>query len=56
MVARFTEPKDHELLLKTISKLNPQNDYYFTFVGDGELLDKAKKLSLDLGIDKKVCF
>lgn len=56
MVGRFTEPKDHELLLKTISKLNPQNDYYFTFVGDGELLDKAKKLSLDLGIDKKVCF
>lgn len=56
MVARFTEPKDHELLLKTISKLNSQNDYYFTFVGDGELLDKAKELSLDLGIDKKVCF
>ncbi|NLK29333.1 MAG: glycosyltransferase family 4 protein [Clostridiales bacterium] len=56
MVARFTQPKDHELLLRTISRLNSTNGYIFTFVGDGELLDKAKKLSVELGIENKVCF
>lgn len=55
-VARFSEPKDHELLLRTIPRLNSYNDCIFSFVGDGELLENTKSLCFQLNIEEKVHF
>ena len=56
MVARFSEPKDHQLLLHAVQQINSQNDYTFSLVGDGELLEKTGSLCFQLNIDEKVRF
>lgn len=56
MVARFSEPKDHQLLLHAIQQINSQNDYTFSLVGDGELLEKTRNLCFQLNIEEKVRF
>jgi glycosyltransferase involved in cell wall biosynthesis len=56
MVARFSEPKDHQLLLHTVRQLKSNNNYIFSLVGDGELLESTRSLCLEMGIEDKVRF
>lgn len=56
MVARFSEQKDHKSLLEAIQRIRLQKDYVFSLVGDGELLDNIRSLSLKMGIEKKIRF
>lgn len=56
MVARFSEPKEHGLLLKAISGLRTQTPYKVYFVGDGPLLQQSEQLAAKLGVDDKVVF
>lgn len=54
-VARFSEQKDHESLLKALSLLETRN-WALTLVGKGPRLDEMKQLSQDLGISDNVVF
>ena len=54
-VARFSEQKDHESLLKALSLLETRN-WILTLVGKGPRLDEMKQLSRDLGISDNVVF
>jgi Glycosyltransferase len=54
-VARFSEQKDHESLLKALSLLETKN-WILTLVGKGPKLDEMKKLAMELGINKNVVF
>ncbi|VAE42689.1 group 1 glycosyl transferase [Enterobacter hormaechei] len=54
-VARFSEQKDHESLLKALSLLETKN-WTLTLVGKGPRLDEMKQLSRDLGISEKIIF
>lgn len=54
-VARFSEQKDHESLLKALSRLETRN-WALTLVGKGPRLDEMKQLSQDLGISENVLF
>lgn len=49
MVARFSEPKDHEGLIKELSKID-SSLYTLTLVGDGPNLDRTKELIKELGM------
>ncbi len=55
MVARFSEQKDHETLLRALSNVKDMN-WDLNLVGKGKLEYKYKKLVVELGIDKKVNF
>jgi glycosyltransferase involved in cell wall biosynthesis len=54
MVARFTDFKDHGLLLRAFAKV--QGEVRLKLVGDGETLTAARKLAVDLGIRERVEF
>ncbi|GGK05773.1 glycosyl transferase [Lentibacillus kapialis] len=55
MVARFAEPKNHRLLLISLSRIK-QHPWHLTLVGDGPLLEASKKLAEDLDIRDQVTF
>ncbi len=54
MVARFTQFKDHELLLRAFARV--PGDVTLRLAGDGDTLATARKLADDLGIRGRVQF
>jgi glycosyltransferase involved in cell wall biosynthesis len=54
MVARFTEAKDHELLLRAFARLSQTST--LRLIGSGPLLDQCKELAMQLGIAARVEF
>ncbi len=56
MVARFSEQKDQQLLLKVASQLNIDSNFEIDFVGDGPLLSATEELARKLQISDKVRF
>jgi glycosyltransferase involved in cell wall biosynthesis len=57
MVARFSSPKDHALLLKAVVMLRRENiRMTITLVGDGPNLEASKILASELGISEDVYF
>jgi len=54
MVARFTDFKDHALLLRAFARV--PGDARLKLVGDGDTLPAAKKLAEELGIRERVEF
>lgn len=54
-VARFSEQKDHESLLKALSKVKSKR-WSLTLVGKGPKLDEVKNLSVELGISEMITF
>ena len=55
MVAGFREQKDHKTILYALSKLRNLN-WKIYFLGNGNTIDRMKRLSVELGIDDKVNF
>lgn len=55
MVARFSEQKDQESLIKAVNELS-KNTYFLTFVGTGKTLEKNKKLVSDLKLNNNIKF
>lgn len=55
MIARFAEPKDHALLLKSLQKI-PFVHWRLTLLGDGPLFKTIQKLAKDYGIENNVIF
>lgn len=56
MVARFSEPKDHQLLLRALSEIKVSKNIEVDLVGDGPLLPQCKELAQKLGLNKIVNF
>lgn len=57
MVARFSEQKDHRLLLRALAELKMKNIFIqTTLVGEGPLLTAAKEMAIRLGIEEQICF
>jgi len=56
MVARFSDQKDHSLLIKAVSELNTKSSYVIDLVGDGPLLEKCKEQVNSMGIKDRVNF
>lgn len=56
MVARFSEQKDHGLLLQALSALPRHYNYQVDLVGDGPLREKCCETVADLGLEGKVNF
>lgn len=56
MVARFSEQKDQQLLLKVASQLSIDSNFEIVFVGDGPLLYATEELAQKLQISDKVRF
>jgi glycosyltransferase involved in cell wall biosynthesis len=54
MVARFTEPKDHEVLLRAFAKLSAGPR--LQFVGDGTMRGRAERLAKKLGMTDRISF
>ena len=57
-VGRFSDPKNHEFMVKVFYELvksNPVNSKLL-LVGDGELLEPIKKLVCSLGLSREVIF
>lgn len=57
-VARFDFPKGHDILQKTLSKIDSAllEKFHFYFVGDGPLLDEQKQLNIDLNLSDLISF
>ena len=55
-VARFDKQKNHKMLLKAFSNLDPDLKWELNLFGDGILLKECKKLAYDLKINDKVNF
>ena len=55
MVARFAEPKDHQLLLEALSLL-PNEIWHLTLAGDGPLLPSIKQKAKQLGLKQQIAF
>ena len=55
MVARFSPPKDHALLLKALSHLRHES-WQLDLVGDGPLLASVSRLANELGLGERVRF
>lgn len=55
MVARFAEPKDHQLLLKALSQITAI-PWHLTLVGDGPLLGDMQQLAAQLDIENQITF
>ncbi len=53
MVARFSPPKDQQLVLRALAQVP---DLQLMFVGGGELLEESKVLALELGVWDRVTF
>lgn len=56
MIARFSVPKNHAVLLEALAKLPADRQWTMRFAGDGELEDDAVRLATELGIDDRVEF
>jgi glycosyltransferase involved in cell wall biosynthesis len=56
MVARFSEQKDHQLLLAAISRLQANQAFEVDLVGDGPLLEQCQQQAARLGITDRVRF
>lgn len=56
MVARFSDQKDHSLLIKAVSELNTKASCVIDLVGDGPLLEECKEQVNSLGIKDRVNF
>lgn len=56
MVARFSEPKDYQLLLDALSELRVNYNFVVDLVGDGPLLPQYRELARKLGLDDNVNF
>jgi len=56
MVARFSEQKDQQLLVRAASQLKTMTDFEIDFVGDGPLLSATEELARKLQISDKVRF
>lgn len=54
MVSRFSEQKDHQLLLYALSELRVNHDFVVDLVGDGPLLPQYKELTRKLALDDNV--
>lgn len=55
MIARFSNQKDQETLIRAIINL-PKDAYKLTFVGDGNNLERCKKLVLKYNLTDNVSF
>ncbi|MDK7584478.1 glycosyltransferase family 4 protein [Alcaligenes faecalis subsp. phenolicus] len=55
MVARFSQQKDHNTLLKALSLISSLN-WRLDLLGTGETLDQTQELSRRLNLSEKVCF
>lgn len=56
-VGRFTYAKNHVFLLKIFSLLNEQcPDAWLLLVGEGELMEKIRAQTQQMGIAQRVCF
>lgn len=55
-VARFDKQKNHKMLLKAFSNLNPYLNWELNLFGDGILLNECKKLAYNLKIEDRVNF
>lgn len=55
MVARFAEPKDHDLLLSALKHVTIKS-WHLTLVGDGPLIDRVKQFTKTLGLTKQITF
>lgn len=56
MVARFSEPKDHKLLLRVLSDMPAGSCFHLDLVGDGPLLSECKELAGRLELNNCVSF
>jgi glycosyltransferase involved in cell wall biosynthesis len=56
MVARFSEQKDHELLLQAIARIKADRAYEVDLVGDGPLMEASRRTAEELGIGGRVRF
>lgn len=54
MVARFSPPKDYEMLIKSL--MNVKGDFEAYFVGGGELLPSMQMLAANCNMDSKIKF
>jgi glycosyltransferase involved in cell wall biosynthesis len=53
-VSRLVEKKGVDDVLRALARLPAELDWTFTHVGGGELLDKMRKLTQELGIESKI--
>jgi glycosyltransferase involved in cell wall biosynthesis len=56
IVAALVEHKDHETLLRAVSRIDTSKKFIFILVGAGELEPKLKILTRNLGIEDKIIF
>ena len=56
IVAALVDHKDHETLLRAVSKIETSKKFIFVLVGAGELETKLKNLTRELKIEDKVIF
>jgi glycosyltransferase involved in cell wall biosynthesis len=54
MVARFERPKDHQLLLHAVTKIN--GDWKLVLIGDGPMQPQARASAARLGLSSRVEF
>jgi glycosyltransferase involved in cell wall biosynthesis len=55
-VGRFTEQKNHSLLLRAFARLRSSQPVYLLLAGGGELLEPIQQLARELGIAERVRF
>ncbi len=56
-VGRFSQEKNHELIIKSFSKIYRANEnVYLLLVGDGEMQSAIKQMAKDLRIDNRIRF
>ena len=55
-VARLTEIKGHEYVLRAVANLQDKHNLRYDIVGDGPLRRKLEELARQLGIEKRVTF
>ncbi|PAQ16066.1 hypothetical protein CD798_03235 [Bacillaceae bacterium SAOS 7] len=55
MVARFAEPKDQLSVITALSKLS-ERSWLMDFVGDGPLMEQARKYVSELGLTNRIRF
>lgn len=56
MTARFQEPKEQNLLLRSFAMLNQRQQATLTFVGSGPRIAESQLLAQELGVSEQVAF